>query len=166
MLPLNQLQSKTPKATGLGCLNRNKKVCQVDVRWVTFAFLYRKAIGRTKRSIFTGFLVKPSPTNVALVTIRFQDLLLLFPVFMTLNISSSAIPLTLGSGTAYFAALSFLFCLMALESAFASFCPSRSSRYVGSAASGVVDGPACLTLRSSCALSVFLSCTFSACRFA
>lgn len=29
-------------------------------------------IGRIKRSYFGGFLVKPSPTNVTLVTIRFH----------------------------------------------------------------------------------------------
>lgn len=88
---------------------------------MTFAFLYRSAIGLTNFSIFTGFRVNPSPTNVAFVTIRFHDLLLFFPVFITLNISSSAIPLTFGNGTAYFAALSFRFCLMAVESALASF---------------------------------------------
>lgn len=82
---------------------------------MTLAFLYRRAIGRMNRSIFTGFLVKPSPTNVAFVTIRFHAFFLLFPVLMTLNISSSAIPLTLGSGTAYLAALSFRFSLMAVE---------------------------------------------------
>jgi hypothetical protein len=78
-------------------------------------------MGRTNLSILTGFLVNPSPTNVAFVTIRFHDLLLLFPVFITLNISSSAIPRTLGNGTANLAALSFLFCLMADDRALASF---------------------------------------------
>lgn len=126
-------------------------------RCVTLAFLYRSAMGRTKRSILTGFRVKPSPTKVAFVTMRFHDLLLLFPVFITLNISSSAMPRTLGRGTAYLAALSLRFCLMALDSALASFWPSRSRRYVGRAPSGTVDESACLTLRSSCALSVFLS---------
>ena len=92
-----------------------------NVRCVTLAFLYRRAVGRMNLSIFTGFRVKPSPTNVALVTIRFQALLLLFPVLTTLNISSSAIPRTLGRGTAYLAALSFRFCLMALDNALASF---------------------------------------------
>lgn len=133
---------------------------------MTLAFLYRRAIGRINRSIFTGFLVNPSPTNVAFVTIRFHDLLLLFPVFNTLNISSSAIPLTFGSGTAYFAALSFRLCLIALDKAFASFWPSRSRRYVGRAPSGTAEESACLTLRSSWAFRVFFSCTFSAWRLA
>ena len=113
-------------------------------------------------SILTGFRVKPSPTNVAFVTIRFHAFFLLLPVRMTLNISSSAMPLTFGRGTAYLAALSFRFSLIAVDKAFASFCPSRSSRYVGSAPSGADDESFCLTLRSSCALSVFFICTFSA----
>ena len=127
------------------------------VRCVTFAFLYRSAIGRINRSIFTGFLVNPSPTNVALVTIRFHAFFLLFPVRITLNISSSAIPRTLGKGTAYLAALSFRFCLIADERALASFWPSLSKRYVGRAPSGVAEESACLTFRSSWALRVFLS---------
>lgn len=108
-------------------------------------------------SIFTGFRVNPSPTNVAFVTIRFHAFFLLFPVLMTLNISSSAIPLTFGNGTAYFAALSFRFSLMAVERALASFWPSLSSRYVGRAPSGTAALSFCLTFRSSCALRVFLS---------
>ena len=123
-------------------------------------------MGRINLSIFTGFLVKPSPTNVAFVTIRFHDFFLLFPVFTTLNASSSAIPLTFGKGTAYFAALSFRLSLMAVDSAFASRWPSRSSRYVGKAPSGTEPESFCLILRSSCALRVFLSWTFSACRLA
>lgn len=123
-------------------------------------------MGRINLSIFTGFLVKLSPTNVAFVTIRFHDLLLFFPDFMTLNISSSAIPLTFGKGTSYLAALSFRFCLTAVESALASFWPSRSSRYIGRAASGTVEESACFTFRSSWAFRVFRSCTFSACLLA
>ena len=84
------------------------------------ALVIRRAIGRMKRSSLTGLRVNPSPTNVALLTIRFQLLFLCFPVLMTLNISSSAIPRTLGRGTEYFAARSFLLSLMADESAFAS----------------------------------------------
>lgn len=126
-------------------------------RCVTFARLNRNAIGRTNLSIFTGLRVKPSPTKVAFVTIRFQALLLLFPVRITLNISSSAIPRTFGNGTAYFAALSLRFCLRAVLSAFASLCPSLSKRYVGSAPSGVEAASDCLTLRSSCALRVLRS---------
>ena len=128
-----------------------------NARCVTFAFLYRKAIGRTNLSIFTGFLVNPSPTNVALVTILFHAFFLLFPVLITLNISSSAIPLTFGNGTAYLAALSFRLSLIALDRALASFWPSRSSRYVGRAPSGTAPESFCLMFRSSCALRVFLS---------
>ena len=76
-------------------------------------------------SSLTGFRVKPSPTNVALLTIRFQLFPLCLPVLMTLNISSSAIPLTLGRGTAYFAARSFRRSLIAELSAFASWCELR-----------------------------------------
>lgn len=36
--------------------------------------LKRSPIGRMNLSYFGGFLVKPGPTNVAFVTIRFQDL--------------------------------------------------------------------------------------------
>lgn len=133
-----------------------------DARCVTLAFLYRNAMGLTNLSIFTGFRVKPSPTNVAFVTIRFHDLDLLFPVRITLKISSSAIPLTFGKGTAYFAAFSFRFCLMAEDIAFASLWPSRSSKKVGKAPSCTLDASFCFTFLSSCAFSVFLSCTFSA----
>lgn len=128
--------------------------------WVTWALRMRRAIGRMKRSIFTGFLVerdistmsvrcqyildiifkirpipeirtdlvKSSGTKVALFTILFQLFCFFEPVLMTLNISSSAIPLTFGNGTAYFAALSFLLSLILLDSAFASLCPSRSNK--------------------------------------
>jgi hypothetical protein len=103
---------------------------------VTFATFILNPIGRMNRSSLTGFRVKPSPTNVALLTIRFQDLLLCFPVLRTLNISgnqlvfleqrneslpSSAIPRTFGRGTAYLAARSFLLSLMADDNAFASY---------------------------------------------
>merc|ERR1711977_497908 len=63
---------------------------------VTLAFFTRRAEGRMKRSSLGGFRVKSSPTKVALVTMRFHPLRLLFPVLRTLNISSSAIPRTLG----------------------------------------------------------------------
>jgi hypothetical protein len=88
--------------------------------WVTLAFLYRSAIGLTNLSIFTGFRVKPSPTNVAFETIRFHDFDFDFPDLSTLNISSSAIPRTLGRGTAYLAARSFRRSLTADESDLAS----------------------------------------------
>jgi hypothetical protein len=90
------------------------------VRCVTFAFLYLNAIGLTNLSILTGFLVKPSPTNVAFETILFHDLDLDFPDFSTLNISSSAIPRTLGRGTEYLAARSLRRSLTAEESDLAS----------------------------------------------
>lgn len=64
--------------------------------------------------------MNPSPTKVALLTILFQLFVFLAPVLMTLNISSSAIPLTLGRGTEYLAALSFLLSLMAELRALAS----------------------------------------------
>lgn len=150
--------------TGSKAVSKEIKEREGYIRCVTFAFLYRNAIGLMNRSSLTGLRVNPSPTNVAFVTIRFQAFDLLFPVLTTLNISSSAIPLTLGNGTAYFAALSFRFCLRAVLRAFASFWFSLSKRYVGKAPSGP-DSVFCLTFRSSCALSVFLSWTFSAYRF-
>jgi hypothetical protein len=101
---------------------------KMNARCVTFAFLNLRAIGLTNLSNFGGFLVKLSPTNVAFVTILFQLLLLLLPVFNTLNISSSAIPLPFGNGTANLAALSFRLCLIALDIALASLCVSRSSK--------------------------------------
>jgi hypothetical protein len=66
---------------------------------------------------------------VGLVIIRFQLFLaVFFPVLTTLNISSSAMPLTLGSGTLNLAAFSFLLFLMAEDKAFAFFSLLRSSR--------------------------------------
>jgi len=67
------------------------------------------------RSYLGGFLVKPSPTNVTFVIIRFHILLFLLPVRMTLNISASVIGFTLGIGTAYLPAFSLRFCLTELE---------------------------------------------------
>jgi len=53
-------------------------------------------------------------TKVGFVIIRFQLFFAVFlPVLTTLNISSSAIPLTLGSGTENFAAFSALLFLIA-----------------------------------------------------
>ena len=60
-----------------------------------------------------------------------------FPVFTTLNISSSDIPFTFGSGTLNFAAASFRLFLIALDKAFALLGWLRSSRYW---ATGVEDG--------------------------
>ena len=142
------LQVSCPRAV-LSEPTTNMKGSIKDSRCVTFAFLNRNAMGRTNLSIFTGFRVNPSPTNVAFVTIRFHALLLFFPVRITLNISSSAIPRTFGNGTEYFAALSLRFCFKVELSAFASFWLSRSKRYVGRAPSGVDAASDCLTLRSS-----------------
>lgn len=83
----------------------------------------------TNLSYFTGRRVKSGPTKVGLVIILFQLFFaVFFPVLTTLNISSSAIPLTLGSGTLNLAAFSALLFLMAEERAFAFFSLLRSSR--------------------------------------
>ena len=95
---------------------------------VTCAFLYRNPIGRMKRSYLTGRRVKSGPTrewqvstscghwckgwggigsipNVGFVIILFHPFFAVFlPVLTTLNISSSLIPFTFGSGTLNFAA--------------------------------------------------------------
>lgn len=105
--------------------------------WVTLATFILNPMGLMNRSSLTGLRVKPSPTNVALLTIRFHDFCLCLPVLMTLNIStssqlwplamvmgslpSSAIPRTFGRGTAYLAARSFLLSLIADDNAFASW---------------------------------------------
>src|SRR4051794_284327 len=108
-------------------------------------------MGRMKRSYLTGRRVNSGPTNVGLVIMRFQLLRWVFlPVLITLNISSSLIPRTLGRGTLNFAAFSARFCLMADESAFAVVGCDLSSRYGGR---GCVEGSAGaldLRLRCSC----------------
>ncbi|KAH1022554.1 hypothetical protein HUJ04_011938 [Dendroctonus ponderosae] len=96
--------------------------------WVTCAFLKRKAMGLMNRSNFGGFLVKPSPTNVTLVTIRFQAFLLVFPDRTTRITSESAWARTFGIGTSHLPAFSFLFCLIMFESTLALDCTSRSSK--------------------------------------
>lgn len=58
---------------------------------VTCALEKRRPVGRMKRSYLGGLRVKPSPTKVALVIMRFHDFFMRLPVFMTRNISSSAI---------------------------------------------------------------------------
>lgn len=76
-------------------------------------------MGRMNRSYLTGRRVKSGPTKVGLVTMRFQPFWCVFlPVLMTLNISSSDIPLTLGKGTANRAAFSDRLFLMDELSAF------------------------------------------------
>mmetsp|Transcript_129209 Transcript_129209/g.313893 ORF Transcript_129209/g.313893 Transcript_129209/m.313893 type:complete len:211 (+) Transcript_129209:511-1143(+) len=129
--------------------------------WVTCAFLKRRAIGRIKRSNFGGLRVKPSPTTVTFVTIRFHCFCLRFPLFTTLNISSSAIGRTLGTGTAHRPAFSLRFCLTVLLSTFARLTPSRSSKYAGTAPFGTESSVECLLLRSLCSAMVFFMATFS-----
>merc|ERR1712159_900381 len=46
--------------------------------WVTCALVKRKPLGRMKRSYFGGFLVKPGPTKVAFVIMRFHDFFMRF----------------------------------------------------------------------------------------
>ena len=75
--------------------------------------------GRMKRSYLGGLRVKPSPTNVAFVMTRFHDFFMRLPLFMTRNISSSAMGRTLGSGTSHLPAFSLRFCLMLLLSTLA-----------------------------------------------
>ena len=96
--------------------------------WVTCALVKRKPLGRMKRSYFGGFLVKPGPTKVAFVIMRFHDFFMRFPERITLNISSSATGRTLGSGTSHFPAFSFLFCFTVLDSTLALDVCSRSMR--------------------------------------
>ncbi len=156
---------------------------------VTLAFLYRSPIGRMKRSYLTGRRVKSGPTdrkyhqqvcfqtqppskrrvgipNVGFVIILFHPFFaVFFPVFTTLNISSSAIPLTLGKGTLNLAAFSALLFLIALDSAFAFVGCDLSSRYCGSGVDEGSAGADDLTLRSSWALICFFIWIFSAWRF-
>lgn len=90
-----------------------------------------------------------------------------FPVFTTLNISSSLMPFTFGNGTLNFAAFSarlFLICELSALALFVVWFLSK--RYDGK---GVDEGSAGakldLTLRSSCALICFFIWIFSAWRF-
>jgi hypothetical protein len=100
---------------------------------------------------------------VGLVIIRFHPFLaVFFPVFTTLNISSSAIPRTLGSGTLNLAAFSFRLFLIALDSAFALVGCVRSKRYCGKGVDDGSEGAADLTVRSSCARICFFIWIFSA----
>ena len=99
--------------------------------------------------------MNPSPTKVGFVITLFQLFPLLFPVFKTLNTSSSAIPLTFGKGTLNLAAASFRFCLTILDNCFADFSCARSKRYVGTAPSGTAVGSVVLMLRCSCCFICF-----------
>jgi len=108
--------------------------------------------------------VNPSPTKVGFVITRFQLFPFDFPVFKTLNTSSSAIPLTFGNGTLNLAAASFRFCLTILESCFAFFSCARSSRYAGTAPSLGALGSDCLTFRCSCCLICFFIWILATCR--
>lgn len=90
-----------------------------------------------------------------------------FPVFTTLNISSSLMPFTFGNGTLNFAAFSARLFLICELSAFALFVVwFLSNRYDGK---GVDEGSAGaeldLTFRSSWALICFFIWIFSAWRF-
>mmetsp|Transcript_21106 Transcript_21106/g.58603 ORF Transcript_21106/g.58603 Transcript_21106/m.58603 type:complete len:211 (+) Transcript_21106:649-1281(+) len=95
---------------------------------VTCALVIRRPVGLMKRSYLGGFRVKPGPTNVILVTMRFHDFFWRLPDFNTLNISCSATGRTLGKGTSHLPAFSFLFCLMVLLSTLARSTCSRSSK--------------------------------------
>ena len=93
--------------------------------------------------------IVPPAARLTLVTMRFHDLDFFLPVMTVLNISSSAMGLTLGRGTAHLPAFSFRFCFTVLESTFARVTPSRSSRYAGTAPFGTLSAP-CSTSFSSC----------------
>merc|ERR1719244_805759 len=116
------------------------------------------------RSYLGGLRVKPSPTKHTLVTILFQAFFCLLPVLMTFSTSVSPWARTLGSGTSHFPAFSFLFCLIMLDSTLARDWPSLSSRYAGTAPSGVLSSFFCLVFLCSCILMVFFIWIFSACR--
>ena len=94
---------------------------------------------------------------------RFQAFFAVFlPVLTTLNISSSAIPLTFGNGTLNLAAFSALLFLIALDNALALEACDLSKRYSGKGVEEGSLGPEDLTLRSSWALILFFICIFSA----
>jgi hypothetical protein len=75
--------------------------------------------GKERDSTFGGFRVKPSPTNVTLVTTRFHALLFFLPVFNTLNISASVIGRTFGTGTLHLPAFSLRFCFTLFDNTYA-----------------------------------------------
>mmetsp|Transcript_13476 Transcript_13476/g.43015 ORF Transcript_13476/g.43015 Transcript_13476/m.43015 type:complete len:256 (+) Transcript_13476:113-880(+) len=128
---------------------------------VTWARLKRRPEGRMKRSYLGGLRVNESPTNVTLVTMRFQAFCFFLPVRITLNISASDTAPTLGMGTSHLPAFSFRFCFTVLLSTLARDTPSRSSRYAGTAPSGTFSSSACLLFRCWCKLMVFFMAAFS-----
>mmetsp|Transcript_2674 Transcript_2674/g.6375 ORF Transcript_2674/g.6375 Transcript_2674/m.6375 type:complete len:240 (+) Transcript_2674:152-871(+) len=140
-------------------MSRWKVACSSG--WQTWALVNRRPIGRIKRSNFGGFRVKPGPTNVHLVTMRFQALRLRLPVLTTLKISSSVIGRTAGSGTFHLPAFSLRFCLIVLLRTLARDTPSRSSRYAGTAPLGMTSASFCLLVRSLCKLIVLRMTAFS-----
>lgn len=94
--------------------------------------------------------------NVGFVIILFHPFFaIFFPVLTTLNISSSAIPFTLGNGTLNLAAFSALLFLIALDKAFALVGWVRSRRYCGKGVEDGSDGPDDFTFRCSCARICF-----------
>mmetsp|Transcript_34586 Transcript_34586/g.84698 ORF Transcript_34586/g.84698 Transcript_34586/m.84698 type:complete len:200 (-) Transcript_34586:305-904(-) len=133
--------------------------------WVMCALVKRRPEGRMKRSYLGGLRVKPGPTKVALVMMRFQLFFWRLPLRMTRNISSSAMGRTFGSGTSHFPAFSLRFCLMVLDSTLARLVCSRSSRYAGMAPGATSSSTLCLLARSLCCWMVFFIVTFSLCRF-
>lgn len=157
--PVKYVREKRESPTGNP---RGLQTYTFSVGCVICAFLYLKPIGRMKRSNLGALRVKSGPTKVGFVTTRFHAFLaVFFPVLTTLNISSSAMPLTLGSGTLNLAAFSARLFLICVDSAFAFVGFALSSRYEGIGFAGSFSAAAPLTLRSSCALIVFRSWIFS-----
>mmetsp|Transcript_8306 Transcript_8306/g.16309 ORF Transcript_8306/g.16309 Transcript_8306/m.16309 type:complete len:200 (-) Transcript_8306:179-778(-) len=128
---------------------------------VTWAFLKRRPVGRIKRSYLGGFLVKPSPTYVTFVIIRFHAFFFRTPVRITRNISASAMGRTFGTGTAHLPAFSFLFCFTVLERTLARDTPSRSIKNAGTAPEGSASFSLCLFVDCSCIAIVFFIVAFS-----
>ena len=97
-----------------------------------------------------------NPPNVGFVIILFHPFFaVFFPVLTTLNISSSAMLLTFGSGTLNLAAFSALLFLIALDNALALVGCVRSSKYCGKGVEDGLAGAEDLTLRCSCARICF-----------
>mmetsp|Transcript_25737 Transcript_25737/g.76163 ORF Transcript_25737/g.76163 Transcript_25737/m.76163 type:complete len:321 (-) Transcript_25737:215-1177(-) len=128
---------------------------------VTCALVIRRPVGLMKRSYFGAFRVKPGPTNVTFVIMRFQLFFMRLPDLSTLNISSSATGRTFGSGTSHLPAFSFRFCLIVLLSTLALSTCSLSSRYAGTAFCGAPSSALCFLSFSSCIAIVFFISAFS-----